>query len=118
MMCPALPDSVRTTGPGRPKDMGKRAAILESAKRMFVQHGFDGASMDQIAADAGVSKLTVYSHFGDKETLFAEAVKSHCDNGLPNALFDPLPDVPLRERLQAIAQAFFDMISAPDAIAG
>lgn len=122
MMVPrktALPDAAdRTGGPGRPKDLAKRAAILDAAKRMFVQHGFDGVSMDQIAAEAGVSKLTVYSHFGDKEALFAAAVKSHCEQGLPSTLFDPAPEVPLRERLMTIARAFYAMITSPESIAG
>jgi TetR/AcrR family transcriptional repressor of mexJK operon len=113
---PAFP--AKTSAPGRPKDLGKGAAILEAAKRMFTVHGYDGVSMDQIAAEAGVSKLTVYSHFGDKETLFAAAVKSHCEQSLPDTLFAELPDVPLRERLLDIARAFFAMISAPAAIAG
>lgn len=113
---PAPP--AKASAPGRPKDLGKGAAILEAAKRMFTAHGFDGVSMDQIAAEAGVSKLTVYSHFGDKETLFAAAVKSHCEQGLPDTLFAELPDMPLRERLLDIARAFFAMISSPAAIAG
>lgn len=108
----------RSPGPGRPKDPAKRAAILDSATRMFTAHGFDGVSMDEIAADAGVSKLTVYSHFVDKETLFAAAVKSHCEQGLPSALFQSEPDVPVRERLLSIARAFFAMVTTPEAIAG
>ena len=60
--------------PGRPKDLGKRDAILDAAKRLFATHGFDGTSMDAIAKTAEVSKLTVYSHFGDKESLFREVV--------------------------------------------
>jgi len=108
----------KAAGPGRPKDLGKRAAILEAAKQMFTQQGFDGASMDQIAAAAGVSKLTVYSHYGDKEALFAAAVKSHCEQQLPTSLFDPMPQVALRDRLLAIAQAFYSMISSPTAVAG
>jgi TetR/AcrR family transcriptional regulator, mexJK operon transcriptional repressor len=113
---PAFP--AKASAPGRPKDLGKGAAILEAAKRMFTSQGFDGVSMDQIAAEAGVSKLTVYSHFGDKETLFAAAVKSHCELALPDTLFAELPDMPLRERLLDIARAFFAMVSAPAAIAG
>ena len=108
----------KASGPGRPKDLGKRAAILEAAKQMFTRQGFDGASMDQIAAAAGVSKLTVYSHFGDKETLFGAAVKSHCETGLPASLFEARPDIPLRERLLAVARAFYGMITSPEAIAG
>jgi TetR/AcrR family transcriptional repressor of mexJK operon len=69
----------KPSSPGRPKDLGKRAAILEAAKRMFTAHGFERVSMDQIAAEAGVSKLTVYSHFGDKETLFSAAITAKCD---------------------------------------
>ena len=42
-------------GPGRPKDPAKRLAILEAAKRLFMQNGYDGSSMDAIAADPGDS---------------------------------------------------------------
>ena len=108
----------KPAGPGRPKDLTKRAAILDAAKRLFVLQGFDGVSMDQIAAEAGVSKLTVYSHFGDKDRLFAEAVRAHCEQGMPTRLFEPDPEVPLRELLSEIGKAFFAMIMTPEAIAG
>lgn len=108
----------KPVSPGRPKDLNKRAAILDTAKKMFVQMGFDRVSMDQIAAEAGVSKLTVYSHFGDKNALFAAAVKAHCEQQLPTEMFEPLPQTPLRERLLEIGRAFFAMISSPESVAG
>lgn len=110
--------AARAAGPGRPKDLAKREAILDASKKLFVQLGFDAVSMDQIASAAGVSKLTVYSHFGDKETLFAAAVESHCANGMPSSLFEDRPATPVRERLMEIATAFYAMISSPEAIAG
>lgn len=115
---PQATTPAKSAGPGRPKDPGKRAAILGAAKRMFVSHGFERVSMDQIAAEAGVSKLTVYSHFGDKESLFAEAVRAHCEEGMPTDLFVAEPHTPVRERLLAIGNAFFSMIMTPEAIAG
>ena len=74
----------------------KRAAILDAAKSLFVDPGYNGVSMDSIAAQAGVSKLTVYSHFGDKETLFTEAVQSKCVEMLPDELFVTDVEGPLR----------------------
>ena len=115
---PASPETPRPAGPGRPKDLGKRAAILDAAKRLFVVQGYTGVSMDQIAAEAGVSKLTVYSHFGDKESLFADAVRAHCVQLLPDALFEAADAAPLREGLLQIARAFFAMLSGPEALAG
>ena len=117
MMCPFRPKAAKPA-PGRPKDAGKGAAILETAKRLFLNQGFEGVSMDQIAAEAGVSKLTVYSHFGDKETLFAAAAKAYCEQQLPDSLFVPRPEVPVRERLLEIANAFFAMIVSPEGVAG
>lgn len=112
---PVRPDEGR--GPGRPKDLAKRVAILEAAKRLFVAQGFDGVSMDQIAAGAGVSKLTVYSHFGDKHTLFGEAISSKCREQMPDALFaSPAPGT-CHEQLAQIARAFFGMITSPEALA-
>jgi AcrR family transcriptional regulator len=54
----------------------KRRAIIEAATSAFLDHGFRGTSMDAVAAAAGVSKQTVYQHFGDKQRLFRELVAS------------------------------------------
>lgn len=86
---------VRPQGPGRPKDMEKRAAILAAAKSLFIRNAFGGTSMDAIAADAGVSKLTVYSHFGDKDNLFREVIRARIQDLLPEDTyaFDPAADI-------------------------
>jgi TetR/AcrR family transcriptional regulator, mexJK operon transcriptional repressor len=52
----------------------KRRAILQAATKAFLQQGYRGTSMDDIAALAGVSKQTVYKHFADKKRLFSEIV--------------------------------------------
>lgn len=109
---------VRAASPGRPKDLGKAQAILDAAKQLFLEHGFERVSMDQIAATAGVSKLTVYNHYGDKERLFSEAVRTFCAQNVPESLFRDDPAKPLDACLLEIAQRFFDCISAPEAIAG
>ncbi len=121
-MTPTAPSSrrdkpaVRPSGPGRPKDLGKRAAILDAAKLLFPRDGFAGVSMDQIAAEASVSKLTVYSHFGDKEALFAAAVRAKCEETLPDDLFQQQTRGPLREQLLAIASGFFALVISDEAI--
>ena len=102
--------------PGRPKDLEKRAAILEAAKRLFPAQGFDGTSMDAIAAEAGVSKLTVYSHFKDKDTLFFETVCVKCEEQLPHAIFEIERGAPLREQLTRIGRAFFGLITSQEAM--
>jgi len=107
----------KSCGPGRPKDLEKRAAILEAAKRLFPRSGFDGTSMDAIAAEAGVSKLTVYSHFTDKETLFHAAIQARCEDQMPATLFNVHPEGPVRDQLEAIARAFLAMVMAPESIA-
>lgn len=52
------------------KSPEKSAAILKGAMQEFLKHGYAGSSMDKVAKASGVSKATVYSHFGDKESLF------------------------------------------------
>ncbi|SIQ66460.1 TetR/AcrR family transcriptional regulator [Solilutibacter tolerans] len=115
-----MPAATTTPRPplGRPKDPAKRAAVLEAAQQLFSEQGFDGVSMDQIAQTAGVSKLTVYSHFGDKDGLLSAVVRSHCEREMPLELFEPSPEVALRPRLLDIAHAFYAMVSCPQAIAG
>lgn len=103
-------------GPGRPKDLEKRAAIMAAAKRLFPLQGFEGVSMDAIAAEAGVSKLTVYSHFTDKETLFTEAVKEKCLEQVPDDIFVPVTRGPIRAALMTIGLRFHGLISSDEAI--
>ncbi|MCY7354147.1 MAG: TetR/AcrR family transcriptional regulator [Lysobacter sp.] len=118
-MSPASATSTppKPLGAGRPKDLGKGAAILDAAKRLFTAQGFDGTSMDQIAAEAGVSKLTVYSHFGDKDALFFAAVSAKCEELLPPELFmaEHLQG-PLCAQLTSIARAFFALITSDEAL--
>lgn len=53
----------------------KAKAILSGAMQEFLGQGYAGTSMDRVAAAAGVSKATVYSHFHDKEGLFAALIR-------------------------------------------
>jgi TetR/AcrR family transcriptional repressor of mexJK operon len=112
-----IPAPLPASSPGRPKDMEKRAAILEAAMVLFPSRGYDGTSVEAIAQSANVSKLTVYSHFADKETLFEAAVTECCAQMLPHRLFETAPGLPVREALVGIGRAFVDLMMDERAIA-
>jgi TetR/AcrR family transcriptional repressor of mexJK operon len=65
---------------GRPKTEEKRHAIVAAARRLFMTTGFGQSSMDAIAAEAGVSKATLYSHFADKEALFQSVMLAEIES--------------------------------------
>jgi TetR/AcrR family transcriptional repressor of mexJK operon len=65
-------------GSGRPLSALKRAQIIQAGKVVFLDNGFGAASMDLIAASAGVSKMTIYRHFRSKELLFAGVIDALC----------------------------------------
>jgi TetR/AcrR family transcriptional repressor of mexJK operon len=73
----------------------KREAILETATELFLTREYAGTSMDEVAAAAGVSKQTVYKHFGDKESLFRAIALSSVQE----------VSGPLRARIAAVAEA-------------
>lgn len=80
----------------------KRRAILDAAEALFLEAGFAAANMDEIARGAGVSKQTIYAHFGTKDDLFAAVVAqvsaAFARTGLDIGRSEP--DEPeLRERL-------------------
>ncbi|MCC2656611.1 MAG: TetR/AcrR family transcriptional regulator [Panacagrimonas sp.] len=101
---------------GRPKDLDKRAAVLLAAKRLFTAQGLPGTSMEAIADAAGVSKLTVYSHFRNKEELFRETVFAKCNEHWPEDVFDVQMRSPLRERLRLIGRGFLDLVHSQDVV--
>src|ERR1700733_13792585 len=59
-------------------DTAKRRQIVEGAREIFLAHGFDAASMNDIARTAGVSKGTLYVYFENKEQLFQAIVEQEC----------------------------------------
>ena len=65
-----------STNSERQKSTEKTEAILEGAMQEFLAHGYAATSMDRVAKAAGVSKATVYSHFGDKEGLFNALIQA------------------------------------------
>lgn len=52
--------------------------VLDGAREIFLRDGFEGASVDDIARAAGVSKATLYSYFPDKRLLFMEVASAQC----------------------------------------
>lgn len=86
----------------------KRKSIVDAAAGVFCREGFAGANIDMVAAEAGVSRQTVYNHHGDKETLFGAVVREITDR-INAEVFDTLatfPDKPndLRQELTTFAQ--------------
>jgi TetR/AcrR family transcriptional regulator, mexJK operon transcriptional repressor len=63
---------MKSTAEGR--SARKHRQIMAAATAVFMKDGYEGTSMEQIAAEAGVSKQTVYKHFADKERLFSDIV--------------------------------------------
>ncbi len=116
IMSQANSSSTAPASRGRPKDPAKRQAILHAAKHLFLTHGFTGTSMDAVASAAGVSKLTVYSHFSDKETLFSDAIEDKCCSQMPVVMFTLEPGVPVEEMLQQIGEAFLEMLYHEDSM--
>jgi len=76
------PDSLPTRAAPPPPPRGheaKRVSILDAAGEVFCREGFSGANIDLIAAEAGVSRQTVYNHHGDKQKLFRAVVRELTD---------------------------------------
>jgi len=64
-----------TRPPGRPRDIGKGVAILDAGWELFLERGVEATPIEAIAAKAGVSKVTLYTHYPDKAALFRAAVE-------------------------------------------
>jgi AcrR family transcriptional regulator len=96
----------------------KRAAILEAAQHVFFANGFVGASMDEVAATAAVSKQTVYKHFRNKGELFREVVTNIVrarDAGITAELLSSA-DGSFEGQLRSFARFFLKGVMQPDVL--
>ncbi|MBV9796061.1 MAG: TetR/AcrR family transcriptional regulator [Actinobacteria bacterium] len=86
----------------------KGALILDTARQMFLERGYDATSLDDVAAVSGVSKTTVYNNFKDKESLFSAvvlAVTERAEQIIADMAATLTGDEPIAERLTAVARA-------------
>ncbi|MEL7181919.1 MAG: TetR/AcrR family transcriptional regulator, partial [Pseudomonadota bacterium] len=95
-----------------PKKGRKFDQVLEGARQVFLSDGFEGASVDDIAKAAGVSKATLYSYFPDKRFLFMQVAKTECARQADHAIETIDMDAPVQKVLCDIAMEMVDFITS------
>jgi AcrR family transcriptional regulator len=94
------------------EDSAKRRQILDGARAVFMDLGFDGASMGAIARAAGVSKGTLYVYFADKNRLFEAIVEQeNLEQGKVVFNLDPARDV--ETTLKEFGTAYIQLVCRP-----
>jgi AcrR family transcriptional regulator len=78
--------------------------VLEGARKVFMRDGFEGASVDDIVREAGVSKATLYSYFPDKRLLFIEVAKIECQAQSDDAVAEITSSDDVRHALTTAAK--------------
>ena len=104
------PNVAETVG----RSLGRKTEqVLDGAREVFLAQGFEGASVDDIARAAQVSKATLYAYFPDKSVLFARVIKEECARQA--AAFEALTigDHPAREVLTSIAERYLAFLLTP-----
>ncbi|NQW01163.1 MAG: TetR/AcrR family transcriptional regulator [Rhodospirillales bacterium] len=99
----------------------KQASIVEAAAKLFLERGFGAVSMDAIAAEAVVSKRTVYSYYQNKETLFGDVMCLCCEEnggqeGCPLMSEDLITNVLPSEMLQKSGEHVLKIITNPQVL--
>lgn len=100
-----MPDGSEIVKRGRKFDQ-----VLIGARDVFMSDGFEGASVDDIAKAAGVSKATLYSYFPDKRMLFMEVARLECERQAQTAIAMLDPTQPLADLMRQGATHLVDFI--------
>jgi AcrR family transcriptional regulator len=108
-MVAAPPTTLRLIGD---EDSSKRRQILDGAGKVFMDLGFDGASMGEIARAAGVSKGTLYVYFADKSRLF-EAIVEEETLAQGNVEFNFDPERDAATTLRDFGRAYIELLCRP-----
>ena len=109
----------RADDPRRLRMAEKRASILRAARPILLRDGLGGTTLDRVAAEGRIAKMTLYRHFPSKEALFAGLVAAMCEymrEDLENAP-SPALDNAAADRLAEELRAFTAALIDPDALA-
>jgi TetR/AcrR family transcriptional repressor of mexJK operon len=91
-----------------------RQRIVDIARRLFIEEGYLGVSMQQIADIAGLRKASLYHHFRSKESLFADVMAELMDRILRDFAEVDLEDEPIEEQLRQIALINYRQFDQPE----
>lgn len=99
----AVTESPRSRGPSPQKTAQTRSAVARAALELFIERGYRGTRISDVAERAGVAKGTVYLHFADKQALFAGVISDVLDQRI-TALktTQPADDESLRDFLSRV----------------
>ncbi len=106
-----------------PRILRSRTAVLEAARTLFLEKGYAGTTMDEIAAAAGLTKRTLYNNYADKEALFRQIVSdviAYAEafaQGLGGEFAEGLRPADLRDHLRDLGRRLALGIVRPEVIA-
>ncbi len=100
-----------------PEESAKRRQILDGARRVFLAEGFDGASMNEVARTAAVSKGTLYVYFTNKEDLFAALIREEKQAQAEQLCRFDSDEDDVRSNLHGLGVKLLRLMLRPDSIA-
>lgn len=99
------------------RGVARRQAFLQAAREVFLEHGYEAASVNDVVRMAGGSLATLYAQFGNKEGLFLAVMQDQHDRFAREMRPDCLDHLPLEEGLHAVGEQFLRRLLARDSIA-
>jgi AcrR family transcriptional regulator len=109
--------SIKDIDPPTPPEDDKARQILDGARRVFLAQGFDGASMNDIARTAGVSKGTIYFHFDSKEALFEALIRAERDQQAEQCWDFDVESCDIAGVLAELGRSLLRLIIVPEIVA-
>lgn len=103
--------------PTRAEAERRHGALLETATRLFLEHGLDRVSMDRIASEAGVAKRFIYARYADKGELFAAAVERLIAERITPLQIFEVPDEPVESGLIKLGKTLLELALKPEHLA-
>lgn len=94
----------------------RREAMLSAAQAVFLEHGYAGASLEEVIQRVGGSKASLYSYFGSKEGLFEQMVVNGCERFLRNVAIPTGIEGDLESTLRAFGLRFFKLFTDPNGV--
>jgi AcrR family transcriptional regulator len=110
-------DTIASGADAGVSDSAKRQQIMEGARRVFLEHGFDGASIGDIVRSAGISKGTLYAYFPSKEKLFVALVFENRRRQAERVFQLDHADADVADVLRRLGLALARVMTSPESVA-